>query len=179
MPKYQVLRPLTLTEYEYLKASIRESGVTVAVVLDESGNIIDGHHRQRIYEELKIEGIILPPMPKTIKIGMTEEQKTRLAYELNISGRQLSCEEVVEMRSRAGKRKSVEDSLKQSPQMADNWHADQTGVSDKTVRSTREEMESVSEIPTLAKLLRSDGKTYPRQIERKARIFNIRSEPDL
>ena len=41
IPKYQVLRPLTLFEYEDLKDKIRESGVTVPIVLDESGNYED------------------------------------------------------------------------------------------------------------------------------------------
>lgn len=166
-PKYQVLRPLTPSEYDSLKSSIRESGVTVPVVLDESGNIIDGHHRQRIFDELTAEGVTLPPLPKTIKIGMTEEQKISLAYELNLNRRHYSPEEITELRSRSGKRKSVEESLKQSPQMADRWHAQQTGISDKTIGTVRKEMESGAEIPQVNILTGSDGKSYPRQIDRK------------
>jgi hypothetical protein len=166
MDSYQVLRPLTPAEYSSLKDSIREYGVIDPIITDERGEIINGHHRQRIYYELLSEGITLPTLTKTAKHGLTEEQKIQLAYELNATGRQLSAEEVVEVRGRAGRRKAVEISLKQSPHMADNWHAQQTGVSDKTIRGIREQMETASEIPKLDKFTGADGKTYPRQIER-------------
>lgn len=161
--KYQVLRPLTPPEYASLKNSIRESGVTAPIITDEDGNIIDGHHRQRIYNELQAEGVSLPALPKIVKIGLTEEQKINLAYELNITGRQLTPAEIVELRSRAGRRKAVEQSLRQSPHMADNWHAQQTGVSDKTIRVIRENLESISEIPKCQTLITSDGREYPRK----------------
>src|SRR5437667_6504032 len=55
MSKYQQLRPLTPREREGLKESIREHGVLVPVLKDEHGNVIDGHHRQELCDELRIE----------------------------------------------------------------------------------------------------------------------------
>ena len=110
---------------------------------------------------------------------MTEDQKISLAYELNLNRRHYSPDEIAELRSRSGKRKSVEDSLKQSPQMADNWHAQQVGVSDKTVSGVRVAMESGSEIPKLNRLTGSDGKTYPRQVERKPITLHCPDEYSL
>jgi Predicted transcriptional regulators len=175
--KYQVLRPLNPAEYESLKESIRVNGVLTPLVSDENGNIINGHHRRRIFDELRAEGIAIAEPPTAVMVGLTEEQKITLAYELNITGRQLSADELAEMRSRAGRRKAAEQSLKQSPQMADNWHAQQTGVSDKTIRTVRNEMESTSEIPKLDKLVGADGKERPRQVERKSVSSDQDSNP--
>jgi len=48
MQRYQVMRALTKDEYRDLKASISENGVKVPILVDENGEIIDGHHRKKI-----------------------------------------------------------------------------------------------------------------------------------
>lgn len=53
--KYQILPDLTEQEYEELKTDIEARGVMVPVEYDEDGNILDGHHRVKICEELGIK----------------------------------------------------------------------------------------------------------------------------
>lgn len=96
--KYQVCRPLTPIEYEALKADIAENGVLVPVEVDENGNILDGHHRVRAWEELRAEGVNVPQWAKLIRQGLTEEQKRNHARKLNVLRRQMNDEEQHEIR---------------------------------------------------------------------------------
>ena len=45
---WQVMPPLTEDEYAALREDIAANGVTVPVIVDQHGVIIDGHHRQKI-----------------------------------------------------------------------------------------------------------------------------------
>jgi ParB-like chromosome segregation protein Spo0J len=54
MPKFQIMPPLTVEEEADLEKSIAENGVLTPIVVDEHGNIIDGHHRQRIADRLGV-----------------------------------------------------------------------------------------------------------------------------
>jgi ParB-like chromosome segregation protein Spo0J len=50
--------------FEDLKASIAEYGVLVPVQVDEqTGELLDGHHRVRAWRELTEEGHTLPQIP--------------------------------------------------------------------------------------------------------------------
>lgn len=92
--KYQLLPPMSQHEYEELKADIIEHGVIVPVIVDEEGNIIDGHHRARICEELAIE------CPTVVRKFISEEEKQALAIGLNLKRRQLSPEQAELMRQK-------------------------------------------------------------------------------
>jgi DNA modification methylase len=64
--------------------------------------------------------------------------------------------------TRAEQRRAVERMLSLHPERSDNWLAQDLGVSDHTVRSVREELESTSQIAKLDRLLGKDGKERPR-----------------
>lgn len=100
--KYQVCRPLTPIEYELLKADIAEHGVLVPIEQDEDGEILDGHHRARAWQELTAEGVTLADAPVIVRSGLSEEDKRNHARRLNALRRQLSDDErerlMVEMR---------------------------------------------------------------------------------
>ena len=91
--KYQVMPDLTPIEYEALKADIAEKGVLIPVEMDESGELLDGHHRRRAWEELKADGVSLPDYPRIIRTGMTEQEKRNHARRLNVLRRQLTKEQ--------------------------------------------------------------------------------------
>lgn len=91
--KYQVMPELTPIEYAALKASIAERGVLVPVEVDENGDLLDGHHRVRAWQELRAEGVKVPKYATLIRKGMTEEQKRNHARELNVQRRQLTKEQ--------------------------------------------------------------------------------------
>ena len=88
--KYQVMPALTPIEYEALKADIAKRGVLVPVEVDENGDMLDGHHRVKAWQELRSEGVNLPDYPRLIRSGLTEEQKRNHARSLNVLRRHLS-----------------------------------------------------------------------------------------
>jgi len=90
---YQLLPPLSAAEYAALKADIRERGILVPVELDEQLNILDGHHRVRIWHELKAEGARPEPYARLIRGGLTEEEKRARVLALNLYRRHLRPEE--------------------------------------------------------------------------------------
>ena len=51
----KLLPPLSREEYEALKASIRERGLLLPIVVNRDGVILDGHHRYRACLELGVE----------------------------------------------------------------------------------------------------------------------------
>lgn len=87
---YQLLPPLTADDEDRLRTSIRERGVEVPVVVDETGTVIDGHHRDRIARELGID------CPRVVKKGLAEHEKRILAVELNVARRQFTDAQRIE-----------------------------------------------------------------------------------
>ncbi|HEY7325290.1 MAG TPA: ParB N-terminal domain-containing protein, partial [Streptosporangiaceae bacterium] len=82
---YQVMPPLADAEYEALKASIA-TGYDPArpVVVDETGAVLDGHHRQQACAELGIAP------PTVVLPGLTEDQKHDYAMRTNLACRHLT-----------------------------------------------------------------------------------------
>ena len=149
MTNYQVMRDLTSAEYEELKADIKERGVKVAIELDEDGNVLDGHHRLKICQELGITDY-----PKEIRKGLTDDEKRTHARMLNVARRQLTPEE---------KRALIREQLKETPEKSNRQIAKGLGVNDKTVGKQRMNLESSAEIPQLNYQIGTDGKERPRQ----------------
>jgi ParB-like chromosome segregation protein Spo0J len=152
--KYQVMPSLSSEEYEALKAAIAENGVEVPVVIDTDGNIVDGHHRVRAYEELLAEGNAVPMYPTSTRSDLTTDaEKRELAWRLNMQRRHLD---------QAQKRDAIAAKRKESPEWADNRIAHLLGVDSKTVRSVRTSLEIREELPKVELLEGKDGKYYPR-----------------
>ena len=80
---YQLLPSLSDDEYQALKADIAKRGVMVPVERDEDGAILDGHHRQRIADELGITA------PTVTRAGLSEADKREHVLKLNLLRRQL------------------------------------------------------------------------------------------
>lgn len=142
---YQVMPPLTEDEYASLREDIMIRGVLVPVEKDEKGNILDGHHRVRICEELGITNY-----PVTIRPGLTEADKRNHARAINILRRQL-------------------DATGRAPLMAqlrsEGWSfrriAEATGVTHTQV--ARDLKSGVTNVTpeTPARTIGKDGKVYP------------------
>ncbi len=146
---YQVMPDLNPEEYDELKRDIAERGVMVPVELDEHKNILDGHHRVKICEELGITDY-----PKIIRAGMTEEEKRLHARKLNMARRHLTQET---------RRELIRQQLKETPEKSDRQIADNLGVNHSTVGTQRKELEAVGEISHLKESVGADGKQYPRR----------------
>lgn len=122
--RYQLLPPLSRDEYAALKADIEKNGVQVPVVIDEEGEVIDGHHRMQIAREL---GVFCPTI---VKEGLSAIEKRRMARTLNMQRRQLSTKQ---------KRLIIAEELTEDPSQSNNSLAKRLGVSDMTVASVRSE----------------------------------------
>lgn len=138
--KYQLLPPLEVVEYENLKADIAANGVAVPIIYDENGDVLDGHHRLQICEELGIKDF-----PKIVKAGLTEAQKRSLARAVNIHRRHLN---------RAQRRSLIVDELMDNPTMPNLQIAQRLGVSDHTVAKIRKDL------GLEVKVMGADGKEY-------------------
>lgn len=151
--KYQVMPELSAEEYQRLKEDIAANGVQVAVEYDEVGNILDGHHRVKACQEIG-----LTDWPKVFRVGMTEEEKIEHALRLNLTRRHLTREQ---------KQAVIREKLKENPAVSDRKLADALGVSNSTVSLARKELIESGQVCESHTCIGSDGKNYPRQVERK------------
>ena len=145
-PKFQPLPDLPPDEFDALKADIAQRGIQYHVIQDEKGHTLDGHQRERAAKELGIKNY-----PIKVLAGLTDEEKWHYALSINVKRRNLTT---------AQKRALIEQELKRTPDLANNWLAEIVGVDDKTVAAARRKLESASEIPKLRKLRGKDGKRY-------------------
>lgn len=129
-----------------LEASILEHGIQSPVIVDESGVIIDGHHRSKIASE---HGLTVP---KQVVAGKTDAEKRTLALSLNLDRRHLNREQ---------RRALIAESVKADPQMSDREHARRTGADHKTVAAVRAPLVERGEIPHAAERTDSLGRSQP------------------
>jgi len=83
-----LLPPLSTEEKESLVASIRQYGVTHPVVIDEEGNILDGHHRHSVD----------PKAPTVVMPGLSQLEKQAFVMSTNDTRRNMSPEQRRELR---------------------------------------------------------------------------------
>jgi site-specific DNA-methyltransferase (adenine-specific) len=77
---WQLLPELSAEEFAALKADIAAFGLRVPIVVDAAtGEVVDGHHRQRALDELRAEGVKVADYRDVRAFGSDEE---RLAYVL-------------------------------------------------------------------------------------------------
>jgi hypothetical protein len=125
---YQVLPPLSDDEYVALRDAIAEQGYDAAhpIVVDEAGDILDGHHRMRACRELGVS-------PATVtRAGLTHEQKIEYALAANLRRRHLSQQQ---------KRELIRAELERDPARSDRAIGRLLGVSHPTVAAVRREVE--------------------------------------
>ena len=91
-PYADLLPPLKTSEREALAADIKANGVLHPVVIDEDGNILDGHHRYAIDRNA----------PTRVVEGLTDEEKQAYTIRANLARRNLSLDQTraVEKRQR-------------------------------------------------------------------------------
>lgn len=140
--------PLSETEYEALKESIRRHGIRSPILIGEHIACIDGRHRLLIAEELGIQDA-----PCVFLSGLDAEAERELALGLNAARRQLSA---------AQKRTLVESELHRNPARSDRLigsicgcsHPFVAGVRDKLVQD--EPVEATTTTPDRYEQIRRD-----------------------
>lgn len=145
--QYQLLPDLTDEEYQALKADIEARGVQVPVERDETGAVLDGHHRIRACEELGITDY-----PTIIRTGMDEDQKREHVLALNLDRRHLTREQRKELVARL---------LVAKPDVSNRQIAEAAKVSHHTVADVREDMQATGQIAQLDRTVGADGKARP------------------
>lgn len=144
-----IMPPLPEAEYQALKASIQKNGVLVPVEVDEdTGELLDGHHRMQICQELGIEAPV-----KRRKFSSDKERKEH-ALTLNLMRRQLGpiswaesfkkLAEVrgVELRKTGPKPRGISATVAEI--------ADEVGVPERTARYRMRLAEDLQDAPDLA-----------------------------
>ena len=127
---YQLLPPLSGEEYTALRADIAEHGIRVPVDVDESGTVLDGHHRAQIAAELGI------PLPTRTVVGLDEEAKRDHALVVNVQRRILTREH---------RRSLIAQAIERRPEDSDREIGRLLGCDHKTVGAVRRELRG--EIP--------------------------------
>jgi len=145
--QYQLLPDLAEDEYQALKADIAERGVQVPIERDETGAVLDGHHRLRACEELGIT-----EYPTIIRTGMDEDEKREHVLALNLDRRHLTREQ---------KRELVATLIIAKPETSNRQIAETAKVSPTTVGDVRSELESTVQIGQLSRTVGADGKERP------------------
>lgn len=87
MTTYQLFDALPSHIEDALRASIERFGVLVPITVDQHGNLLDGHHRKRIAEELKV------PFDRLKRWCEDDDERREIARTLNADRRQLSEEQ--------------------------------------------------------------------------------------
>lgn len=86
-PYVDILPPLKTSEREALAADIKKNGVLHPIVIDEDGNILDGHNRYAID----------PNAPTRVVSGLSEEEKQAYTIRANFTRRNLSADQAREI----------------------------------------------------------------------------------
>ena len=157
-PRYQLFDYLPEDKFQALKEDIGDNGVQNPVVLDENGEILDGHNRVRAWTELKQEGVDVPDYPTVVLTGMTEDQKRQYVRKSNILRRNLTPKEL---------RECIADQLKETPLLSDRMIAKAIGVSPTTVGKVRAELEACGELSAVDSSIGADKKIRTRNRTKK------------
>ncbi len=123
---YQLLPDLSSVEFERLKSLIIQNGAIVPIEVDENGQILDGHHRVKIYGELP-EPITNYPIIK--RQFNSEAEKKAYVYKINEGRRHLSPDQNKEILEA---KKALARELK-TPERTQEQIAEMLGVNQTTV----------------------------------------------
>jgi hypothetical protein len=150
---YQVMPPLTPEDRQRLKEEIKEAGkVLIPIVRDEKGDVLDGHTRLELVEELRAEGVKIPDLVSIIGAGLSEVEKRSLARSLNLARRHLTKEQ---------RQQIVDDQLRETLGRSDRRIAESLGVNRRRVSNRRRHLESTGAIAPVEKTEGKDGKKRP------------------
>lgn len=122
-PYADLLPPLKTSEREALAADIAIHGVLHPIVIDEDGNILDGHHRYAIDRDA----------PTRVVAGLSDDEKKAYTIRANLARRNLSSEQSREVSKR---QREIARSLRETD--AKRWTQEAVGALLGVARSTVE-----------------------------------------
>ena len=116
------------------------------VVIDEHGNVIDGHDRRDVCEELDVDWKV----NAIVKMGLSEAEKVGLAIELNLWRKSI-------IPNAKQKKELVEKYLQANPQVSGNRIADLFGVSQSTANRITKSLIQVGKLEKPLSTIGKDG----------------------
>jgi hypothetical protein len=142
---------LSKDEFAALKADIGTQGVLVPVVIDEdTGEVIEGHHRLKAWTELRAAGVKVPDYPKQVVRFANDDDRVAFVVAANLFRRHLTREQRAEVEARL---------------RAEGWSlpriGEVVGVDHKTVSAYLAEIGENSPISEPECVERKGGGTYP------------------
>ena len=143
---YRVFPPASEEERERLKQSIDEVGLKNPVVIDEHGNIIDGHDRRDVCEELTVDW----KANAIVKMGLSEAEKSALAIELNLWRKSV-------IPNQKQKKELVEHYWQANPKVSENRIADLFGVSQSTANRIKKSLIQTGKFEKPLSTIGTDG----------------------
>ena len=112
---FQIYPELSPEEFAALRLSIATNGIIVPVEVDDDGNIVDGHHRVRAWNELRAKGVKVPEYERKVRAYESDDQKLEQALRLNQLRRHLTPDQrqevVKELRKRGWSARRIADVL--------------------------------------------------------------------
>lgn len=149
-----LFRQLDVRQLTQLRKSIRQRGVRVPIVVDESDGIIDGINRARIASEIGLSSI-----PVVVCNSLTGDGKKQLAISLNADRRHLTQQEQAEFRAQRIKRVAERRRNGESTRTI----AEAEGVSQAQVRHDLKDAteQGCSVEPENGRVMGADGKERP------------------
>ena len=140
------LVPLSNEEREGMKESLKRLGQLQPILVDEKGEMLDGHHRKQLLEELGVE----PETKMLLLTGPQQKHEVRLA-----------ANAVRSSLSTAERRAAVEAEILHDPRRADRAIAATIGVSNHTVAAARKRLEERGALLRLDARIGADGSVQP------------------
>ena len=126
---YQIFPKLSEEQRAELKTSIESVGLKQSIVCDENKQVIDGHHRKEICDELGMDWM----KNANVRIGLSEYQKKALAIELNMWRRPVTL-------SQKKRAELIQIYLIANPELSDNIIADLFSVNQSTVNRMKKKL---------------------------------------
>ncbi len=143
---YRIFPAPTKAQKQELRAAIETVGLKNPVVVDEHRNVIDGHTRRDICEELGLDWL----EGADVRIGLSEIEKRALAIELNMWRRPLQLTPKL-------RRKLVSIYLQAHSDLSVRQVAELFGVSKSQVQNIKTELSQNGQLPNIESTIGKDG----------------------
>jgi hypothetical protein len=152
---YRIFPPATNQQRKELRASIENVGLCNPIVIDEHGNIVDGHERRDVCAELGIDWLA----GADLRIGLADAEKKALAIELNLWRRPIHL-------SRAKRNELIDIYLVAHPELSEPTVAALFGVSQSTINRRKKQLIQTNKLQRPEATIGKDG------VKRKIRKRN-------
>jgi len=169
---YRILPFHTPQELAALRASIESEGLHDSIIIDTEGNVIDGHARRDICQELGIDWLA----GADVRIGLTDLQKRTIAISVNLARR--STAPTQEQRREYAKILLQSNVDSESPE-SDARIAAVVGLSRQTVQRLRSQLAQSSKLKTALITVGKDGKIRTVSSEKRRARFQVKSKTEF